>query len=76
MDADSAASLAIRECEARVFFTFPKITSSARVVKDRGDEISHTNMLWILFLKIYAVAAFSYLAVAAGYFSWRVWQRK
>jgi hypothetical protein len=33
-------------------------------------------MLWLLFLKIYAVAALSYLAVAAGYFSWRVWQRK
>jgi len=33
-------------------------------------------MLWLIFLKVYAVAAISYLAVAAGYVSWCVWQRK
>jgi len=33
-------------------------------------------MLLPFFLKIYAIAAVSYLAVAAGYFSWRVWLRK
>ena len=33
-------------------------------------------MLWPFFIKIYAVAAVSYLAVTAGYVSWRVWQRK
>jgi hypothetical protein len=33
-------------------------------------------MLWTLFFKIYATAAISYIAVAAGYFSWRAWPRK
>jgi len=33
-------------------------------------------MLWSLFFKIYATAAISYVAVAAGYFSWRAWARK
>jgi hypothetical protein len=33
-------------------------------------------MLWSLFFKIYATAAISYIAVTAGYFSWRAWARK
>jgi len=33
-------------------------------------------MLWTLFLKIYGTAAISYLAVTAGYFSWRALDRK
>jgi len=34
------------------------------------------KMLWFIFLKIYAIAALSYLAVAACYFSWRLSQKK
>jgi len=33
-------------------------------------------MLWTLFFKIYVTAAISYLAVTAGYFSWRARARK
>ena len=40
-----------------------------------GRHPSHP-MLWSLFFKIYATAAISYVAVTAGYVSWRVWARK
>jgi hypothetical protein len=45
-------------------------------VIDVGDAIALTKMILSLFLKIYATAAISYIAVAAGYFSWRAWARK
>lgn len=34
------------------------------------------NMLWPIFIKTYAVVAVAYLAVTAGYVTWRVWPRK
>jgi hypothetical protein len=33
-------------------------------------------MLWPIFIKTYAVVAAAYLAVTAGYVTWRVWVRK
>jgi hypothetical protein len=33
-------------------------------------------MLWPFFLKIFGTAAICYIAVAAGYFSWRALARK
>jgi hypothetical protein len=32
-------------------------------------------MLWALFIKIYATAAISYVAVTLAYFSWRARER-
>jgi hypothetical protein len=33
-------------------------------------------MLWLIFLKTYAAVAALYLAVTAGYVTWRLWQSK
>ncbi len=33
-------------------------------------------MLWILFIKVYAVVAAVYLAVTGGYIGWRIWHNK
>lgn len=38
--------------------------------------LEHIPMLWTLFIKIYATAAASFIAVTAGYVGWRVWLRK
>jgi hypothetical protein len=42
----------------------------------RAIRFALINMLWILFFKTFGTAAICYVAVTAGYFSWRVLARK
>ncbi len=41
-----------------------------------GQSNALCFMLWPLLIKIYAFVAAAYLAVTAGYITWRVWQKK